>query len=224
MTADRLELVVEKGLDSFAKTLHTAMPGVIVSFDAATQLATVSPSIKYKTIAGVEVQIPDLLKVPVMTPRGGSFSITLPVKVNDECLLVFCETSIDRWKKGGAGFVAGQKHYHDLSDGVAIVGLSSQPKVIENYNNDNLTLRNSDATVKIEIANNGDLTLQNNGGQFIIKNNGGYVISNTASGESLLSILQDTLSELSTTTVGGAPLDNAAAFIALATRLSNFTQ
>ncbi|UUZ80628.1 hypothetical protein LJK88_38210 [Paenibacillus sp. P26] len=124
--------------DSIFAGLRVAMPGIIESFSAETQTVTVRPAIREQivdpdTLQPSWVDIPVLLDVPVVLPRAGGFAITAPIKPGDECLVVFADRCIDAWYSLGDVQNQMELRKHDLSDGFAIVGVSSQPRVLSNY-------------------------------------------------------------------------------------------
>ena len=60
--------------------LHTACPGTIVSFDTETGLATVLPSMKFKTPSGEVIDYPQITGVPAASPVAfAAFSVTDPI-------------------------------------------------------------------------------------------------------------------------------------------------
>lgn len=157
---------IKQGIDSRLKDLHTSMPGIIETFDPVKQLATIQPAIKriFKTNDGdTEIltpsALPILINVPVQFPRGGGFSLTFPVKKGDECLLVFCERSIDNWHQFGGIKSPGARRFHSLSDATAFVGLSSLANKIPNYDNTNAQLKKDDNSVFITLNNDGSLDI-----------------------------------------------------------------
>ena len=110
------------------KDLHTMMPGIIVSFDPDKQTAVVQPAIKRIFTEKGAVNLPVCVDVPVAFPGGGDFFLTFPVKAGDECILGFSERAIDNWYASGGSQAPAEYRLHDLSDGIAQVGLNSQPK------------------------------------------------------------------------------------------------
>lgn len=167
-----LASTIKQGITSQLKDLHTSLPGIIQSFDAATQLATVQPAIKrvFVTREGdgdteflTPSNLPILINVPVVFPRGGGFSLTMPVKPGDECLVVFCERSIDNWHETGKIRVPGARRFHSLSDATAFVGLSSIPNKIPNYDPNNMEIKKDDGSVSIKLLDNGDLEIVSQG-------------------------------------------------------------
>jgi hypothetical protein len=109
------------------KDLHTCLPGIIASFDPDTQTASVQPAIKRIFTEQGAVNLPLCVDVPVAFPGGGDFFLTFPVKPGDECILLFSERAIDNWHVSGGTQTPAEYRLHDLSDGIAIVGLNSQP-------------------------------------------------------------------------------------------------
>lgn len=157
---------IKQGVDNRIKDLHTSMPGIVQSFDAVTQLASIQPAIRRvfitrdgETETLEAANLPQLINVPVIFPRGGGFSFTFPVAAGDECLLVFCERSIDYWHQFGTVREPGARRFHDLSDATAFVGLSSVPNKIPNYDPINTVLKKDDDTVFVALNADGSLHL-----------------------------------------------------------------
>lgn len=157
---------IKQGIDARLKDLHTAMPGIVETFDAEKQLATIQPAIRriFVTRDGekeilVPSDLPILINVPVIFPRGGGFSLTFPVKKGDECLLIFCERSIDNWHETGKIKVPGARRFHSLSDATAFVGLSSIPNKVPNYDDTNVQLKKDDGSVYIAIKEDSSLDI-----------------------------------------------------------------
>lgn len=157
---------IKQGIDARIKDLHTSMPGIIESFDAGTQLASVQPAIRRIFVSRdgdketlVPSDLPILINVPVIFPRGGGFSLTFPVVKGDECLLTFCERSIDNWHETGEVKKPGARRFHSLSDATAFVGLSSLPNKVPNYDPTNVELKKDDGTVSIKLKGNSDLDI-----------------------------------------------------------------
>ena len=157
---------IKQGVEARIKELHTSMPGIVESFDAENQLATIQPAIRriFITRDGdkeilVPSDLPILINVPVIFPRGGGFSLTFPVSKGDECLLVFCERSIDNWHETGKVKVPGAKRFHSLSDATAFVGISSIPNKVPNYDPTNTEIKKDDGSVSIKLKENSDLDI-----------------------------------------------------------------
>lgn len=147
----------QQALDGRAAAIKTrvAIPAIIQSFDPAAQTVTVQPAIREKLcLDGDEswVNIPLLVDVPVVLPRAGGYVLTLPIKQGDECLVIFGDMCMDGWWQAGGVQNQVECRRHDLSDGFAILGPWSQPKVLPNYSTSSAQLRNEAGNAYIEIS------------------------------------------------------------------------
>lgn len=171
-------------IDGRLKDLHTCLPGIIASFDPVTQTASVQPAIKRIFTEHGAVNLPLCVDVPVAFPGGGDFFLTFPVKAGDECILMFSERAIDNWHVSGGTQTPAEYRMHDLSDGIAIVGLNSQPRKIPTFNATDTELRSRDGMTHITMKPNGTIKNVNAGGsteltpagQYIIKAPGGIIL------------------------------------------------
>ena len=78
----------------------------------------------------------------------------MPIKHGDECLVIFGDMCIDSWWELGGVQNQLENRRHDLSDGFAILGVWSQPRVLQNYSTDSCQLRNESGTSCIELKDN----------------------------------------------------------------------
>lgn len=112
--------------------MRVSMHGIIQSFDPDAVTAVVQPAIKGaekdESGARVSVNLPLLVDVPVVFPRGGGCTLTFPVKHGDECLVIFADRCIDFWWQSGGIQEPVDERMHDLSDAFCIVGPQSQAK------------------------------------------------------------------------------------------------
>lgn len=97
-----LEQILRIAIRSETARIHTQAPARIISYDAATQRATVQLLVDHakqdedqNTEQYQTTQIPN---VPVSFPSGGGFSITWPIDAGDEGWLEFSERSISEFK------------------------------------------------------------------------------------------------------------------------------
>lgn len=158
---------IKQGIDARLKDLHTSIPGIIESFDAEKQLATIQPAVKriFITRDGdkeilTPSDLPILINVPIIFPRGGGFSLTFPVKKGDECLIVLCERSIDNWHRIGGVQPPGARRFHSLSDATAFVGISSLTNKIPEYDDTNTQLKSDDGKVEITLLTDGTISIK----------------------------------------------------------------
>ena len=119
--------VIRAAIDSRLADVHTAIPGKIKSYDAATQTADVIPLVKASTPmadGGDELEeLPVIPNVRVLWPRAGGCYIHFPMAAGDYVLLVFNETAIGHWRAGaGEPAPPGDVSRHSLSYPYAIPG------------------------------------------------------------------------------------------------------
>ena len=100
-------------------SLHCALPGTVVFFDADSQTAVIQPAVKQKH-EGQEIALPLLRDVPVFMP------VSFTVNPGDVCLVIFADYDIDRWFESGEAEVPGSPRMHSLSDGFAFVGFRTR--------------------------------------------------------------------------------------------------
>jgi len=149
-----LEDAIQEAVDGALKDLHTGMPGIIRSFDPVAQTAVVQPAIRRLWVDEGWKDLPQCIHVPVQFPRGGNFIMTFPVRAGDTCWLVFGERAIDNWWKVGGVQEPAEYRLHDLSDGVAFLGVYPQPDKVANVATDALEIRTLDGSTVMRIENN----------------------------------------------------------------------
>jgi len=137
--------------------LRVAAPGIVQSFDAARQTASVKVAVTENildpgTLAPTPEEIPLLTDVPVVLYRAGGYVLTLPIAAGDECLLIFGDSDYSAWWQSGGVQNQIVRRRHDLSDSFAIVGLWSQPNAVAGYSTDSVQLRSVDGTRKVEVG------------------------------------------------------------------------
>jgi hypothetical protein len=132
--------------------IHTALPGIVKSFDRAALTVKVQPAIKRRWIDTGFEPLPECVNVPVQFPRFGNFIIIGPVAVGDEGLVHFAERAIDQWHAKG-GVQEAEFRLHDLSDGFFAPGYSSLPKAAEVAGGapDALEIRTLDGTTLLRV-------------------------------------------------------------------------
>ncbi|WP_334016396.1 Gp138 family membrane-puncturing spike protein [Burkholderia cepacia] len=135
--------------------IWTALPGVIESFDAGAQTCVVQPTIKIPIRANdgtvVTAALPPVVDCPVQFPSGGNCTLTFPVAPGDECLLVFASRSVDAWWQSGGVQEQAALRMHDLSDGFALLGFRSQPRVLSGVSSTSAQLRSDDGATFVDL-------------------------------------------------------------------------
>lgn len=151
-------------LDGRQVGIWTALPCIVRSINFSTMTISAQPAIQ----AGVSdengnvklVNLPLLLDVPIVFPSAGGFTITLPIAVNDEVLIVFSSRCMDSWfQSGGYENAPMESRMHDLSDGFCIPGPKSLPNIISNISTTGAQIRNNAGTTYVEISGDGKIKL-----------------------------------------------------------------
>jgi hypothetical protein len=114
------------------------------------------------------IKYPVLVKCPVVILNGGGAFITFPIQAGDVCLVLFCDRDLDNWWSTEQELPPNSERLHDLSDGVALVGIKSQANPLDNYYIDRLQLRFGTSFITIE--EDGTITIE--GEDVIIRGNG----------------------------------------------------
>ena len=147
-------------IDREIADVRTAIPGRIVSFDAATQLATVRPLIRRRVTVGANVEnvdMPEIQRVPVVMPHSqtAGFSVTMPVREGDDVMLTFSDRSIDTWVQDGDDQDIPEpvaSRHHDISDAIAVIGCTPENRAISGYFGGGIQIRNGDGSRHVEVT------------------------------------------------------------------------
>ena len=114
--------------------MWTALPAIVRKVDLNKQTLEAEPSVQLRIRQADQsftwVTIPVCVDCPIIFPSGGGYTLTFPVTVGDECLLLFSSRCIDSWWQLGGVQRVPEFRMHDLSDGFALVGIRSQPRVL----------------------------------------------------------------------------------------------
>lgn len=167
--SDRRELLNDDqealrcALEAAIASLWTALPAKIVSVDYTKRTCSCQPTIKgkiQKPDGTFEfVDMPLLVDVPIVVPSAGGFTLSLPIKADDEVLVVFGSRCIDSWWETGDVGVPMELRMHDLSDGFAIAGPRSVPKATPLHAT-NARLTNDEGTAYVELTTAGIVKLK----------------------------------------------------------------
>ena len=161
-TGDRrasLESVLVTAIETYLKDVHTMLPGQIIKFDPATQLADVQIQLK-RNNNGELITLPVLSQVPVRFLKSGDFTITFPLKENDEVAIYFMERSIDNWLEDGGIQSPNDVRRFDLSDAYVVPILYSQKQKITDFDPDNMVIKSTNGNSKITLKTDGTILME----------------------------------------------------------------
>lgn len=156
---DDPEVAMLAALEGLQARMWTAMPGIVVAVNLAAQTCSVQPSIQgvFTDRENIprNVNMPVLLDVPIVYMRAGGFAVTVPLAPGDEVLVVFGSRAIDSWWQNGGIGAPVEARMHDLSDGFAIPGPTSQPRRLPDVQTDGVELRTEDRSVFLKLTASG---------------------------------------------------------------------
>lgn len=157
---DAIETVVKNEINN----IHTCLPGKIEKYYYETQKADVKPLVKKLFKDGESLELPVIVSVPVVWMRGGGALFSFPLNRGDGVLLLFAERNINLWLETGEDSAPENGRKFDLTDCIAVPGLVSFSAEIYPDDNENVSLKFNDASVKINTSgtidiNNGNLTV-----------------------------------------------------------------
>lgn len=118
------EVLVNFKRDIFL-TMNCIKVGTINSFDANKKTAEVQILFKKVLPDGTIVSYKPLVDVPVFTLQGGGGALQFPIQAGDQCIVLFSDRRLDEWLQNGAEAAPGDGRAHDLSDGIALVGINA---------------------------------------------------------------------------------------------------
>ena len=148
--------------------IRCCIPGIIQSYNANNNTAEIQPAIREEVVnednSVSYVNLPLLINVPIVFPSTKLGGVRFTLEQGDECLVVFSDLSYDNFWTSGNVQNPIEVRRHDLSDGIAIPCVLSQPntKSVEsgltvsfgeakiNMNNNNMTLSDSNGQITLE--------------------------------------------------------------------------
>lgn len=143
------------------------MTGTIVSFNPATQTATVQPDYMPRH-NGEPVPMPELQEVPVRFTRAGGFVITSPVAPGDKVALRPQMRSSEGYHTGGDYTPDRDARTFALSDMEAFLdGGEPLTDPIPGFNSDAMEIRTADGSFRIVMTPDGRFRMDGAGGNLV---------------------------------------------------------
>jgi len=139
--------VLRAAMEAATKTVMTSLPGKVVSYDAATKLATIEPMVHNGN------PLPPIPEVPVKFPRGGGYRMVWPLNPGDEVTIHFHKWDPSRFR------VSGEKAQSNLVRDtgiypVAVPGSESETSTYTGAGSNTMHLGRDAGDVEIIIASN----------------------------------------------------------------------
>lgn len=161
-------------LDKFAMGIECVIPGIVQSYDKATNRATIKPAITGVASQGQKVSKPAYTNIPVLQLGGGA-SISFPIKQGNTGWLIACDRNISIFKQNLTESAPNDLRKHKFEDSFfipdSINGQGTDDVVIKN-NSQVLTVSDEDITATNFKALNGAT------GSFISQDNKTITVTN----------------------------------------------
>lgn len=174
-------------------TRRTAMPASVTGvnvIDGKLLSINVQPAIFQVRTAknGIEVELeelPIIENVPIVMPfsQTTGFSLSVPIAVGDDVLIMCADRSIDNWQDTGKISKPAEpvvSRSHDLTDAIAIIGIFNNMTGIQNYKQDSIEIRNKDGKIYVNVSDN-EIKIENNGINFLINSSEAKIANGSSS-------------------------------------------
>lgn len=165
--------------DSFLelmKGVSTCIPGHILTFDPATQLAQVQVGIQRVDINGAAFSVPPIIQVPVHFP-GGDYCVEYQIDPGCEGLIHFSQRCVDGWLQAGGIAANPIGRFFSAQDAFFAPGYRPLPDAIPSFQNNGVRLRNRAGTQSAWLKNDGSISLENGAGYVRIAADGTVTIN-----------------------------------------------
>jgi hypothetical protein len=146
--------------------VHTAMPGIIQSYNAKTKTVSVLPSVKMTFVDGTVKSMPIITDVQVVFPGTKNTVMQFELVKGDSCLLICSSASLENWVNNKVVEVeAGDARRFALTDAFCIPGVfpAKEPGKVGQGKGLELMHKNG----KIWITDQGKIELNGNSKQLV---------------------------------------------------------
>lgn len=151
------------GLNNFLQdkiffNLEKVLPGIVESYDRATNRATIKPAITGIASQGQKVSKNPLVNIPVFCLSGGGITMSFPLKKGDKGWLVANDRNISIFKQNLEESAPNDFRKHKFEDAVFFPDKINNIAISE-ADTDAFVIQNADGTKKIALSDSGiDLT------------------------------------------------------------------
>ncbi|MGN8278165.1 Gp138 family membrane-puncturing spike protein [Pseudomonas sp. SMN5] len=126
--------------------MRTSVPGHVLSFDPATQMAEVQIGLMLEDRLGMQQPRRPIIHVPVQFWGAAGGTLECRVANNTEGVLFFSQECIDSWVDQGGVAVKSEPRRFSINDCYFIPGVRSVPGAISDFANEGIRLRSNDGS------------------------------------------------------------------------------
>lgn len=153
--------LMKRSFFEMMKSVATSIPGHVLSFDPATQSAQIQIGVVRIDVNGKEFTPSPLITVPVYFCGGTNFAVEYQIDQGDYGIILFSQRCIDGWKTTGGVAKNPIMRFHDMQDAMFLPGCRPRPKVLPNFANNGVRLRNADGSHYVWLKNDGTIESTN---------------------------------------------------------------
>ena len=148
---DQLSTALDFFFSQQVKSLNTALPGIVQTYDAATRRAKVQPATRTLLTSGQTVSKRPVIDVPVLHPQAGGYIVHVPVAQGTPVMLLFSQRGIHEFKQTLQESDPDPESFMAIQDAVAIVGFGVTADTTL-ANGEELVLQNQDGSTHIRVG------------------------------------------------------------------------
>jgi len=160
-----LDEIIQAHAHTSALGMRVALPCKVIAVHG-NQTVDLQPLLKARYINEQVVDLPALLRVPVIMPMGRDYLVKLPIAANDTGLAIFADRSLDNWLASSQGHPVDPQddRCHDLADAMFLPGLCPT------------AMQSTDATTDLVMVNGGVTARLLKSGKFSVSNSGNELL------------------------------------------------
>lgn len=168
--------LIKDAFRELMKGANTAIPGHVLTFDPASQLAQVQIGILRQDLTGAEFAVQPIIEVPVQFP-GDDWAIEFQIDPGCEGMIHFSQRCIDGWLQSGGIATNPVARFHNMQDAFFAPGYRSLPNVLPGFQNNGVRLRNRAGSQFVWLKNDGSIFIENGTGHIRLGSDGVVTIN-----------------------------------------------
>lgn len=170
------ELIRQSFLIQAKDSINTGIPGHVLTFDPATQLAQVQVGIQRVDINGAAFTLPPIASVPVHFP-GDGFCVEYQIDPGCEGMIMFSQRCMDGWLQTGGVASNPASRFFALTDAVFIPGFRPIAAPVQAFQNNGIRIRDASGNQFAWLKNDGSIRVANGAGYINIAPDGTVTIN-----------------------------------------------
>ena len=146
---DKLDVLLNSLKKNIFFKLNVCLPANVIKYNSSNNTVDIQPSIQVVLTDNKFMDMPQIFDVPVLEVGGKGLSVKIPLQAGDTGIVIFCDRDISLFKQEKKNTQPNTLRKHDLADGIFI------PMKFGNSGSSNISIQNTDGSVKFEITSSG---------------------------------------------------------------------